>query len=111
MYLIDMRRWIVAVAFFGLVLAACGGATVQSTFDTVPTSPTTAAPSTTEAADPGDSTTSTTDPPETTTTTSAPVVVDGPPAPDFTLVLGDGEGEFVLSAEQKPVYMVFWAEW
>jgi len=38
------------------------------------------------------------------------VVVDGPPAPDFILALADGT-EFTLSAEQKPVYMVFWAEW
>jgi hypothetical protein len=38
------------------------------------------------------------------------VVVDGPPAPDFSLALADGT-DFTLSAEQKPVYMVFWAEW
>jgi peroxiredoxin len=36
--------------------------------------------------------------------------VDAPPAPDFTLALDDGS-EFVLSDEQKPVYVVFWAEW
>ncbi len=36
--------------------------------------------------------------------------VEGPAAPDFTLALGDG-GEFTLSAEQKPVYLIFWAEW
>jgi len=35
---------------------------------------------------------------------------EGPPAPDFSLALGDGS-EFTLSEEQKPVYMVFWAEW
>lgn len=35
---------------------------------------------------------------------------DAPIAPDFTLELGGG-GEFVLSEEAKPVYMVFWAEW
>jgi hypothetical protein len=39
-----------------------------------------------------------------------PLPADAPPAPDFTLALDDGS-EFVLSAEQKPVYMVFWAEW
>ena len=39
-----------------------------------------------------------------------PLPDDAPPAPDFTLALDDGS-EFVLSAEQKPVYMVFWAEW
>jgi peroxiredoxin len=35
---------------------------------------------------------------------------DGEAAPDFTLALGDG-GTFTLSDEQKPVYMIFWAEW
>ena len=35
---------------------------------------------------------------------------DGPPAPDFELALSDGS-TFALSAEQKPVYVVFWAEW
>lgn len=31
-------------------------------------------------------------------------------APDFTLQLGD-ESIFNLSAELRPVYLVFWAEW
>lgn len=31
-------------------------------------------------------------------------------APDFTLAL-EPSGEFVLSQEVKPVYMIFWAEW
>lgn len=31
-------------------------------------------------------------------------------APDFTLQLGDG-GQFVLSEETRPVFLVFWAEW
>ncbi len=34
----------------------------------------------------------------------------GPPAPDFTLALGDGRS-FTLSEEARPVYLVFWAEW
>lgn len=42
---------------------------------------------------------------ETTETTSG-----RPVAPDFTLALGDG-GEFTLSEGEKPVYLVFWAEW
>ncbi|MDX1691146.1 MAG: hypothetical protein R3290_09015 [Acidimicrobiia bacterium] len=33
-----------------------------------------------------------------------------PSAPDFTLALDDG-GVFRLADEQKPVYLVFWAEW
>ena len=35
---------------------------------------------------------------------------DAPPAPDFTLALGDGTS-FTLSEESKPVYMIFWADW
>jgi hypothetical protein len=31
-------------------------------------------------------------------------------APDFTLELGDG-GSYTLSERDKPVYLVFWAEW
>lgn len=33
-----------------------------------------------------------------------------PLAPEFTLELGDG-GSYVLSEGEKPVYLVFWAEW
>jgi len=42
--------------------------------------------------------------------TDATEVLDAPPAKDFTLAL-EPSGEFVLSQEVKPVYMVFWAEW
>jgi ABC-type glycerol-3-phosphate transport system substrate-binding protein len=35
---------------------------------------------------------------------------DGPLAPDFTMALRSG-GNFTLSEESKPVYMIFWAEW
>ena len=35
---------------------------------------------------------------------------EGPAARDFTLAL-EPSGEFVLSQEVKPVYMIFWAEW
>ena len=31
-------------------------------------------------------------------------------APDFTLVLGNGD-TFTLSEEQRPVFLLFWAEW
>ena len=93
-------------AVFGLVVAACGGQVTDEP-DAVPppslTVETTEAPI---AADPGGPTTTTTVPP----VASEPIVVGGPPAPDFALALHDGLG-FVLSEEQKPVYMVFWAEW
>jgi hypothetical protein len=35
---------------------------------------------------------------------------EGPPAPEFQLELADGS-TFALSAAEKPIYMVFWAEW
>jgi hypothetical protein len=97
-------KWTPALVAFGILAAACGGGTVtQDSFETsLPTTATVAAtdeeaPVTTAGIDP--------------TTTAAPaVVVDGPPAPDFALALDDGRG-FILSEEQRPVYMVFWAEW
>lgn len=36
--------------------------------------------------------------------------VEGPEAPGFTLELADGS-EFVLSAEDRVTFLVFWAEW
>jgi hypothetical protein len=101
-----MIRLATATAVFGLIVAACGGQVTEETFETVPppgsTVATTEAPAVTDTGDP----TTTAAPP----VTSEPIVVDGPPAPDFSLALHDGLG-FVLSAETKPVYMVFWAEW
>ncbi len=35
---------------------------------------------------------------------------EGPDAPNFTLALASGDS-FTLYDEQKPVYMIFWAEW
>jgi len=35
---------------------------------------------------------------------------EGPLAIDFTMALASGES-FTLSSEQKPLYMIFWAEW
>lgn len=109
-----MRKLLVA---FALVLAACGGSSTEQA----------AAP-----ALEGDESTSSTavTPSSTTAATSVPqvspdagsVAVDepadavsrprpeGPDAPDFILTLGQG-GEFSPSAEDKPIYMVFWAEW
>lgn len=80
-----MRRAILLISVLALVTASCSSGTGDE-------------------ASVSDSSTVTTS----SVTTSAPI--DGPPAPDFTLALGNG-GEFTLSAEQKPVYLVFWAEW
>jgi hypothetical protein len=49
---------------------------------------------------------------EATETTMPGPPPEGPPAPDFTLALGeDGSDTFTLSQESKPVFMIFWAEW
>jgi hypothetical protein len=72
---------------------------------------TTATPVTTESATSTDAavtqsettTTPTSDGP-TTTASGRPV------APDFTLELGTG-GTYTLYEGEKPVYLVFWAEW
>ena len=106
-----MRRTILCIAAFAVVAASCASGT-----DTATSAPETS--SSTAAAQTGadELTTSTTVegtttmPPDTEATPSTAAPIDGPPAPDFTLALGDG-GEFTLSAEQKPVYLVFWAEW
>lgn len=85
-------------AVLSLLAVACGG---DATPDEAAPAPAAQVTTTTEdgTVPPGD-----TAPRET-----APAV-EGPPAPDFTLALGDG-GVFTLSEEQKPVYLVFWAEW
>ncbi|MFQ5967816.1 MAG: hypothetical protein ACE5MI_09415 [Acidimicrobiia bacterium] len=94
-----------SLALFALSLlaSACGGgaepAPTPTLAATAPTSSVTEVPPATEASP----------------TTEVPVPTEpatalGPPAPDFTLALSNGDS-FVLSAQEKPVYMVFWAEW
>lgn len=100
-----MRRMVAPVAF-ALVLGACGGSETGGTAASTTTAVATTAPTTTQAT--GTTGIPGTSAPGDTTTTRVPP--DGEPAPDFTLALGDG-GTFTLSAEQKPVYMIFWAEW
>jgi len=82
------------------LLAACGGA---------PTATTGEATTTTEP-DVTSSPVATTYGQTTVTTQAPPTTPAGDPAPDFNLQLGDGS-TFVLSAEQRPLFMVFWAEW
>lgn len=116
------------LAALALMLAGCGAdgdPSATTSLGTVPTSvrtaPSTSAPATapttgidgTVTTEPGGANSTTPAPPTTapptpsTTTRPRP---EGEEAPDFTLALGQG-GEFTLSAERKPVYMVFWAEW
>lgn len=103
-----MKRSIALAPIVALLVAACGGGdpAAEAPSTTVATlSP--AGTGTTSPSSPGSTVAG-----ETTTTTAAtaPTTSDRPIAPDFTLALGDG-GSFTLSDEQKPVYMVFWAEW
>jgi hypothetical protein len=101
-----MLRSLPVIAAAAVFAAGCAtGTQPEAVPETVAPSTvaTTAAPVTTDDAEPATA-------PDPTTTTAA-VIVDGPPAPDFTLALEDPQGVFILSEEQKPVYMVFWAEW
>jgi ABC-type glycerol-3-phosphate transport system substrate-binding protein len=103
----SMRR-VAAAATLGLLLGACAGSNPLATPDPQPSAGT-AAPAAGGA-------------PSTTVTTTAPATTAGgsdsrpapdpnrPPAPDFELTLGSG-GVFALSAETRPVFLVFWAEW
>ena len=107
-----MRRITALIAVLTLVLAACGGG--GETSSPTETAGETSAPTTsttTEAPAESDSTA----PGATSGATDSPapdrVTPDGPAAPDFELALGSGGGVFSLSGEQKPVYVVFWAEW
>ncbi len=80
-----------------MVVAACGAEPSPIAIgEPVPTTP---APSSEPAAPTGSG-----------VTTTVPAEPQGPIAPDFALTLGDG-GTFTLSEGEKPVYMVFWAEW
>lgn len=92
------------VALF-LLLAACaspdGGATTTAPEADMPTTTGTVSDPTVDT----DGAVTTTSQPEATETTS-----DRPLAPDFTLELGDG-GTYTLSDSERPVYLVFWAEW
>ncbi len=91
----------VLLVLFVLVAAACS--TPGDTAGPDTTGPTTTVASSPSTSD-GSSATSSTAPGETTTTSGRQV------APDFTLELGDG-GTYTLSEGEKPVYLVFWAEW
>ena len=111
-----MRRTVLAIAV-ALVVAACGGSG-DGAVDVSSAAPVdeSTVPAPSDAAASGDSDTeapSETEAPAETTdegTEAAASSFDGPPAPDFQITLADGTA-FSLSAEQKPVYMVFWAEW
>ncbi len=99
-----------------LIVAACGGGTTNETSSAPADTPAAETPTPTESvtgtSDAGESSDESmgSDEPADTSSPAAEPSFDGPPAPDFEFALADGTN-FVLSAEQKPVYMVFWAEW
>lgn len=108
-----MKRILLVLAVLALVAAACSGSTVDppadgDTASTVASS----APSDTVAQEQASDATAPSNPDSAPATTSpaAEPPPEGPPARDFTLAL-EPTGEFVLSQEVKPVYMIFWAEW
>lgn len=116
-------RTFVAMVAFALVAAACGGASTTS--DSAPPPTEAAAAETSPPSDPTNTTADDVDPPPSSTTTvsgdegegvdtTAPPAteppIDGPAAPQFELALHSGD-TFSLEGEQKPIYMVFWAEW
>jgi len=107
-----MRKLLLVLAI-GLVASACGGSPSSSDSSEATAAPTTAA---VERTDPPSSQAPDT---EARSASEAPPVSEapsvspsftGPPAPDFDLALANG-GTFSLTDEQKPTYVVFWAEW
>lgn len=107
-----MRKLTLLVGF-AFVLASCGGSAepVAATAVTgAPAAPAQSDNEPTAAAAPSTDTGGADSSEPTTSTAAAAPAFDGPPAPDFELVLEDGS-TFRLSDEQKPVYLVFWAEW
>lgn len=93
----------VLVTGLSLLLAACS----SPTGDAASTVAETSAPTTVDTT-PVDDTASTA--PATTTESPDTTGSGRPVAPDFTLELGDG-GVYTLSEGERPVYLVFWAEW
>lgn len=99
---------------FAVLAAACSSVNADESADSGTESETAVSSSTSSSSAGGSSTGSTapTRPADapTSSSTEAKAAPDGPPAKDFTLAL-EPSGEFVLSQEVKPVFMVFWAEW
>lgn len=84
----EQRRWAGLLTIAAFITAACMGAATDR-----PVVPAQDPAATSPSSLPGPS-----------------VDDDRPVAPDFTLALGEG-GSYTLSADTKPVYLVFWAEW
>jgi hypothetical protein len=100
-------RSVAVAGALAMILAACGGGEVAVAPEGSATS--SAAPGAAPASSPSSGAASET-PVEPAEGGQSPADPDAVIAPDFTLALGEG-GEFALSEEALPVYMVFWAEW
>ena len=103
--MLNVRRLQLLLATLALVMVACSDA--ADTMGTSQPAGSTGDPATSSL--PGADATvasETTETPEGSTGTTS----DRPLAPDFTLELGDG-ASFTLSEGERPVYLVFWAEW
>ncbi len=87
------RRFAPALLAIVLLAAACGGSGGDAEPAAVP------APAT----DPGAA--------AVTAPSPGAGAFDGPPVPDFTLALENREATYRLSASDRPLYLVFWAEW
>lgn len=115
-----LRKPILLAIALTLTTVACGEAAADTTSQPAPSSsvastvPASSEESGTPPSQPAGPTTSTTaagaGSPAEPDDPGVPVPDDAQAAPDFELTLGEG-GTFSLSAEQKPVYLVFWAEW
>ena len=106
-----MQRRIGLIVAIGLMATACGGAASPTAVDTQPPTTATPAAGATDAPTAPDTTADATASTATPSSTAAGPDTSGlPEAPAFTLDLADGT-TFVLADEQKPVYLVFWAEW
>ena len=103
-----MRRLALLCVLIALLASACSGGSTSGTTTLPATTTTVGAAATTAPTGP----TATTAGGAATTTAAATSTTEPPgvPAPDFTLALGYG-GAFTLSAEERPVLLVFWAEW
>jgi hypothetical protein len=108
-----MKRILIVLAVLAMVAAACSSSSVEGTPETS-TADAVAPPETVETATEEPSAGSSvppSSPPETATSASeSNSPSERPPARDFNLAL-EPSGEFVLSQEVKPVFMIFWAEW
>ena len=104
-----MQHWVrrsALAAVIVLSVAACAGdGGAEATVPPTTTTATSQAPGSITGAGAGGEDTSTT-----LGVTAAPPQIEGPAAPDFVFALADGSS-FSLRDEQKPVYLVFLAEW